>query len=100
MATVENVLANWTALCGSDADTVISDLVPLLQLIGNTYIAFRMLTPEEKITVQRVPSDKLNFVRDLCNEISAMAEKILSTIRYIPPDPPADPTPPPPSELP
>lgn len=85
MSSPASVLANWTALCGSDADAVISDLVPLLQLLGNTYIAFRMLSPEDRVPVQQVNPEKLQFVKDLCNEVASMIDNDLKVIRYSPP---------------
>lgn len=96
MSTPAAVLANWTALCGSDADTIISDLVPLLQLLGNTYIAYRMLADADRVPIQEVDPKKLIFVRELCVEVASMIENNLRAIRYIPPQPvipEPDPTP-------
>lgn len=87
MASQATVLADWTALCTTDSDALLTDLVPVLQTLGNTYISFRMLPDADKPLIQQVNPSKLSLVRELCMEVGNMIENDLKAIRYIPPEP-------------
>lgn len=87
MATVthDSLLAEWTAMCGTDATTLNDQLYPSLNLIGaffTNHRNFRISNPEvDRSDLKALSISKLLYLRQLCEDTAQMIDKCLVEVR-------------------
>ena len=78
---MSTLVADWTALCGSDAATIYALALPFLKKTGNTYVDSKLATPEEKEALLLVDTTQLQALLKLLTEVARMGQTALLEIR-------------------